>query len=173
MRRFTKVLANTDTTDPATDIPSLVLPFDSRKKSRQLVKLEGGEEIGLLLPPGTILRDGDIVESENGYQFKIQAEKEELIMVTAPDPFLLLRAAYHLGNRHTAIELQPDRILLQVDPVLKEMLLGLGLTVTLVSEKFTPETGAYRGGHKHGHDETFAEDYAAVQRVFHEHHGDR
>ena len=173
MRRFTKVLANTDTTDPATDIPSLVLPFDSRKKSRQLVKLEGGEEIGLLLPPGTILRDGDIVESENGYQFKIQAAKEELIMVTAPDPFLLLRAAYHLGNRHTAIELQPDRILLQVDPVLKEMLLGLGLTVTLVSEKFTPETGAYRGGHKHGHDETFAEDYAAVQRVFHEHHGDR
>jgi urease accessory protein len=171
MRRFTKVVANTDTTDPAKDIPSLVLPFDSRKKSRQLVKLEGGEEIGLLLPPGTILRDGDIVESKDGYQFKIQAAKEELIMVTAPDPFLLLRAAYHLGNRHTAIELQPDRILLQVDPVLKEMLLGLGLTVTLVSEKFTPETGAYGGGHKHGHDETFAEDHALAQRVFHEHEG--
>jgi urease accessory protein len=174
MRRFTKVLANPDTTDPAKDIPSLVLPFDSRKKSRQLVKLEGGEEIGLLLPPGTILGDGDIIESETGSQFKIQAAEEELMTVTSPgDPFLLLRAAYHLGNRHTAIELRKKCILLQVDSVLKEMLLGLGLTVSLVSEKFTPETGAYGGGHKHGHDETFAEDYAAAQRVFHEHEGDR
>jgi len=91
--------------------------------------------------------------------------------VTAPDAFQLLRAAYHLGNRHAAIQLQPDRILLPVDPVLKEMLLGLGLIVTIVSEQFTPETGAYGGGHKHGHDETFAEDYAAAQRVFHEHGG--
>ena len=172
MRRFTKVLENPETTDPAKDIPFLVLPFDSRKKSRQLVKLEGGEEIGLLLPSGTILRDGDIIESETGSQFKIQAAEEELMKVTSPsDPFLLLRAAYHLGNRHTAIKLRKKCILLQVDSVLKEMLLGLGLTISLVSEKFTPETGAYGGGHKHGHDETFAEDYAAAQRVFHEHEG--
>ena len=172
MRRFTKVLANPDTTDPAKDIPSLVLPFDSLKKSRQLVKLEGGEEIGLLLPPGTILRDGDVIESETGSQFKIQAAEEELMRVTSPrDPFLLLRAAYHLGNRHTAIEIRKKGILLQVDSVLKEMLIGLGLAVSLVSEKFTPETGAYGGGHKHGHDETFAEDRAAAQRVFHEHEG--
>jgi len=94
-------------------------------------------------------------------------------MVTATDSFQLLRASYHLGNRHVAIQLQPDRILLQVDSVLKEMLVGLGLTVTIVSEQFTPETGAYGGGHKHGHDETFAEDHAAAQRVFHEHHGDK
>ena len=168
MRRFTKLLAS-----PAENSPHLVLAFDARKKSRQLVRLDSGEEIGILLPPSTILRDGDVIESEDGSQFKIQAAKEELMMVTAPDSFTLVRAAYHLGNRHTSIELRPDRILLQVDSVLKEMLLGLGVTVALVSEKFTPESGAYRGGHKHGHDETFAEDYAAAQRVFNEHQGDK
>jgi urease accessory protein len=166
MRRFTKF-----STSSAENIPHLVLAFDARKKSRQLVRLDSGEEIGILLPPGTILRDGDVIESEDGSLFKIQAAKEELMSVTAPDAFQLLRAAYHLGNRHAAIQLQPDRILLPVDAVLKEMLLGLGLTVAMVSEQFTPETGAYGGGHKHGHDETFAEDYAAAQRVFHEHHG--
>jgi urease accessory protein len=114
------------------------------------------------------LRDGDVIESEDGSLFKIQAAREELMSVTATDSFHLLRGAYHLGNRHAAVELQPDRILLPVDPVLKEMLLGLGLTVAIVSEQFTPETGAYGGGHKHGHDQTFAEDYAAAQRVFHE-----
>lgn len=168
MRRFTKLVAT-----PAENIPGLVLAFDARKKSRQLVTLASGEEIGILLPPGKILREGDVIESEDGSRFKIQAAEEELMMVTAPDSFTLLRAAYHLGNRHISIELRPDRILLQVDSVLKEMLLGLGLTVALVSEKFTPESGAYGGGHKHGHDETFAEDYAAAQRVFHEHHGDK
>jgi len=126
-----------------------------------------------LLPPGTVLRDGDVIASEDGSRLQIEAAREELMILTAPDPFLLLRAAYHLGNRHASIELRPDRILLQPDPVLKEMLIGLGLKVALVSEKFTPETGAYGGGHKHGHDETFAEDYAVAQRVFHEHHGDK
>jgi urease accessory protein len=137
-----------------------------------LVRLDSGEEIGLLLPPGTVLHDGDVIESEDGSQFKIQAAEEGLMMVTASDYLSLLRGAYHLGNRHTSIELRPDRMLLQADSVLKEMLLGLGLTVTFVTEKFTPETGAYGGGHKHGHDETFAEDYAAAQRLFHDHHGD-
>jgi urease accessory protein len=167
MRRFTKLVATS-----AENIPCLVLPFDARKKTRQLVRLDSGEEIGILLPPGTILRDGDVIESEDGSLFKIQAAREELMLVTAADSFHLLRAAYHLGNRHAPIQLRPEGILLPVDPVLKEMLLGLGLTVTLTSETFTPETGAYGGGHKHGHDETFAEDYAAAQRVFHEHHGE-
>jgi urease accessory protein len=173
MRRFTKLLTQVDVIPPTTDVPCLILPFDARKKSRQLVRLDSGEEIGILLPPGTILRDGDVIESENGSLFKIRAASEELMSVTATDSFQLLRAAYHLGNRHAAVQLQPDRILLPLDPVLKEMLLGLGLTVAIVSEQFTPETGAYGGGHKHGHDETFAEDYAAAQRVFHEHHGDK
>jgi urease accessory protein len=169
MRKYTKLLASTDKVALEADIPRLVLPFDSRRKSRQLVKLESGEEVGLLLPPGTVLRDGDVIESEDGSNLKIQAAKEELLVVTAPDPFLLLRAGYHLGNRHAVVELRPDRILLPVDPVLKDMLIRLGVTVSLVTEKFTPETGAYGGGHKHGHDETFEEDYALAQRVFHDH----
>src|ERR1700733_16007929 len=117
MRKFTRLLTDSEMTRFATDIPGLVLPFDSRRKSRQLVKLENGEEAGLMLPPGTVLSDGDIIESEDGSQLRIQAAKEDLMLVTASDHFLLLRAGYHLGNRHASIELQPDRIILPVHPV--------------------------------------------------------
>jgi len=170
MRKFTKLATPAGEIVASTsDVSNLVLTFASRRKSRQVVKLDSGEEVGLLLPPGTILRDGDLLESEDGSRIKIKAAQEELMVVTARDLFLLLRAGYHLGNRHASIELRPDCILLEPDPVLKEMLVGLGLKVELVSETFTPETGAYGGGHKHGHDETFAEDYALAQRAFHEH----
>ena len=91
--------------------------------------------------------------------------------VTASDSFLISRAAYHLGNRHTAVQIEPDRLLLAFDPVLREMLIGLGVSVAAASESFTPEPGAYGGGHKHGHHETFAEDQALAQRAFHEHEG--
>jgi urease accessory protein len=167
MRKFTKrVEAGAEA---GAEMPCVTLPFDSRRKSRQVIKLKNGEEIGLLLPPGTLLRDGEIVESEDGSRLRIDAAKEELMLVTVAHPLQLLRAAYHLGNRHTPIEIRPDRILFQADPVLREMLVGLGLTVATISEKFAPEAGAYGGGHKHGHDATFAEDQALAQRTFHEH----
>ena len=167
MRRFTKLTGR----DETAGIPVLVLPFELRRKSRQVVRLETGEEAGLLLAPGTVLHTGDIVESDDGSRIRIEAAKEELMAVTASDPFLISRAAYHLGNRHTAVQIEPDRLLLAFDPVLREMLIGLGVTVVATCEPFTPEPGAYGGGHKHGHDETFAEDQALAQRAFHEHEG--
>jgi urease accessory protein len=168
--KFTRLVHREEKDSEA--IPVLVLPFELRRKSRQVVRLETGEELGLLLPPGTVLQTGDVVESDDGSRFRIEAAKEELMSVTASDPFLILRAAYHLGNRHTAVQIEANRLLLAFDPVLREMLVGLGATVTVTCEPFTPEPGAYGGGHKHGHDETLAEDQALAHRLFHEHAGD-
>src|SRR5205823_7969870 len=82
-----------------------------------------------------------------------------------------MRASYHLGNRHTPVELGENYLKLEVDPVLKEMLLQLGLTVREENAPFQPEPGAYGGGHRHGHNETFAHDYERAQQVFDERHG--
>lgn len=92
-------------------------------------------------------------------------------MVRARDVLTLTRAAYHLGNRHTPVEVGADYLKLEYDPVLADMLKRVGALVEQVSAPFQPESGAYGGGHKHGHDETFAEDYALAQQVFGEHHG--
>ena len=165
MQRFESVLLGADNSP----LPKLVLPYDLRRKSRQLVRSDDGEEIGLLLPPGTVLKEGDILESADGYRIRVTAAVQPVLFVTAPDSEKLTRAAYHLGNRHIPIEIGPGFLRLEFDPVLKEMLQRLEVSVEERKEAFQPESGAYGGGHRHGHDASFAEDYRLAQEAFHQH----
>ena len=151
--------------------PTLTLAFDDRRKSRLAATLDNGEEIALLLPRGTVLRDGDVLVADDGGLVRVVAAPEAVLVVRAKDTLTLTRAAYHLGNRHTPVEVGADYLKLEYDPVLADMLKRIGASVDQVSMPFQPESGAYGGGHKHGHDETFAEDYAIAQQVFGEHHG--
>ncbi|QET02279.1 urease accessory protein UreE [Cupriavidus pauculus] len=149
----------------------LLLPFGDRSKSRLRAVLDNGGEVALFLPRGTVLRGGDLLVAEDGAFIEVQAAAESVLQVTADDALSLMRAAYHLGNRHTPVEVGRDYLRLEYDPVLADMLVRLGVTIARAELPFEPEAGAYGGGHKHGHDATFAEDYAAAQAVFHEHHG--
>ena len=151
--------------------PTLTLAFDARCKSRLAATLDSGEEVALLLPRGTVLRDGDVLVADDGGLVRVVAAPESVLYVRAPDVLTLTRAAYHLGNRHTPVEVGVDYLKLEYDPVLADMLKRLGALVDQVEMPFQPETGAYGGGHRHGHDETFAEDYALAQQVYGEHHG--
>lgn len=155
--------------------PTLTLPYDARCKSRLAATLDTGEEVGVVLPRGTVLRDGDMLVADDGGLVRVIAAPESVLRVRAPDRLTLTRAAYHLGNRHTPVEVGADELRLEADPVLEDMLKRLGAQVERVQLPFQPESGAYSGqgggGHRHGHDETFAEDYALAQRVYEEHHG--
>ncbi|MFD1557876.1 urease accessory protein UreE [Paraburkholderia silviterrae] len=155
--------------------PTLTLPYDARCKSRFAATLDSGEEVGVVLPRGTVLRDGDMLVADDGGLVRVIAAAQSVLRVRAPDRLTLTRAAYHLGNRHTPVEVGIDELKLEADPVLEDMLKRLGAQVEHATLPFQPEAGAYSGqlggGHRHGHDETFAEDYALAQRVFDEHHG--
>jgi urease accessory protein len=151
--------------------PTLTLAFDERRKSRLAATLDNGEQVALLLPRGTVLRGGDVLVADDGGLVRVVAAAQALLYVRAQDSLTLTRAAYHLGNRHTPVEVGADYLKLEYDPVLADMLERIGAAVEQASLPFDPESGAYGGGHKHGHDETFAEDYALAQQVFGEHHG--
>nr|WP_246184542.1 urease accessory protein UreE [Pandoraea commovens] len=151
--------------------PALVLPFDARSKSRLRATLETGEEVALFLPRGTVLRGGDVLVADDGKFIRVEAAAETVLLVSAPTALALTRAAYHLGNRHTPVEVGDGYLKLEYDPVLRDMLLRLDVDVAEALMPFEPEAGAYGGGHKHGHDATYAEDFELAQRVFHEHHG--
>jgi urease accessory protein len=86
----------------------------------------------------------------------VRAAPEPLVEVTAPSPALLLRLAWHLGNRHLPTELDGSRILIRHDHVIEHMLEGLGATLRRVEAPFNPEGGAYgehnrQPGHHHHH----------------------
>ncbi|HNC52654.1 MAG TPA: urease accessory protein UreE [Accumulibacter sp.] len=145
-----ETFADRDT--PASD--RLVLAYDARCRSRQRVVLVGGEELGYVFPAGTVLRHGDRLRTGSGRVVAIEAAAEALLEVRTDDTLQLIRAAYHLGNRHVPVQLAEGCLRLQPDHVLAEMLLGLGCTVTEVEAPFDPEGGAYAA---HAH--TGAHDY--------------
>jgi urease accessory protein len=151
--------------------PTLTLPYDARCKSRLAATLDNGEDVALVMPRGTVLADGDVLVADDGALVRVVAAAEAVLVVRASDALTLTRAAYHLGNRHTPVEVCDEYLKLEADPVLEDMLRRLGASVEPASLPFQPEAGAYGGGHRHGHDETFAEDYALAQKVFDEHHG--
>lgn len=135
---------------PATE--KLVLPFETRCKSRLRTRLASGEECGLFLERGTVLRGGDTLEANDGRLVEVVAAPEALMEAVSGDPLLLAKAAYHLGNRHVAVDLLPGRVRFAADHVLGEMVRGLGLKLIEVEAPFEPESGAYgaHGGHSHG-----------------------
>ncbi|ARP82591.1 urease accessory protein UreE [Bordetella genomosp. 8] len=173
MRRIEKVVGRGQAVAKALlrRAPTLTLPFESRSRSRLAATLDNGDEVALFLPRGTVLRDGDALVAEDGGLVRVVAAPQPVLRATCVDPHVLLRAAYHLGNRHTPVEVGPDYLQLEHDPVLKDLLLRLGLNVVAIEAPFEPEAGAYGGGHKHGHDETFEEDYALAQQAYQDRHG--
>jgi len=132
----------------------LILPFDRRQKSRLRVVLKSGEDAGLFLERGTILRGGDCLRASDGRVVQVIAADELVMRVTATTPILLLRAAYHLGNRHVPLQIGEGWLRLEQDHVLKDMLMGLGISVENEQSPFEPEAGAYGGGHRHRNDDT-------------------
>jgi len=129
----------------------LVLPFEARERCRQRVRLASGEEVALFLVRGTVLRDGDLLAGEGGRVVRVEAASEPTYLVRCADPVLLARCAFHLGNRHTRTQVGAGFLRIRVDPVLREMVEGLGATVHEELAPFEPEAGAYGGGHAHDH----------------------
>ncbi len=135
------------------------LDWDVRQKSRIEATDSLGRALNVFLPRGTVLRGGDVLVCEDGSLVRVKAAPQPVLVVTHcadhGTPFDLLRAAYHLGNRHVPLELQPDRLLLEPDHVLADMLRGQHLIVNETSSAFEPEGGAYgagaHAGHAHGH----------------------
>jgi urease accessory protein len=142
--------------------PTVELDWDTRQKSRFDATDSSGRALGVFLPRGTVVRGGDVLVAEDGSLVRVQAAPQPVLRVTHcahhGTPFDLLRAAYHLGNRHVQLELKPDHLQLEPDHVLADMLRQMHLIVSEANAPFEPEAGAYAAAaqtaaaHDHGHD---------------------
>ena len=132
---------------------TIALTAEERQRSFYRCTSEQGQPMKINLKRGTVLRDGDLLLTEadaNAEPIKvaIAAKPEPVITVTAEHPLHLLKAAYHLGNRHVALEVTETYLRLTPDPVLRDMLTKMPVTITDAIAPFHPETGAYH--HHHG-----------------------
>ena len=131
-------------------IPPLILSLtaEERTRSRHLFGTDDGIAVALQLPRGTTLQDGDLLAAEHGETLvRVSAKPEPVITVTSPDALTLLRAAYHLGNRHVSLEIAPTYLRFSPDSVLEAMLVQLGLHTVSEIAPFYPQGGAYSHNH--------------------------
>lgn len=153
---------------------SVELDWDTRQKSRFDATDSAGRTLGVFLPRGTVVRGGDVLVAEDGSLVKVAAAPQPVMVITPcpqhGSPFDLVRAAYHLGNRHVQIELKPDHLKIEPDHVLGEMLDRMHLIVKEANAAFEPEGGAYQAEghahhghghahHDHGHDHAHGHDH--------------
>ena len=134
------------------------IDWDTRSKSRFDVTDCTGRHLGVFLPRGQVLRGGDVLVAEDGSLVRVIAAPQPVLRVAAcaahGTPLDLPRAAYHLGNRHVAVEVQTDHLQIEPDPVLADMLRAMHLIVTPLDAAFEPEGGAYSAdvaAHAHDH----------------------
>ncbi len=149
MLLFTTLLEHDAAGEPA---PTLILSLnhEQRRQARLRVTLPDGSSVGLMLQRGLALKDGDRLRSEDGSLVaRIEAAVEAISRASTRDLHLLARAAYHLGNRHVALELGADFLAYPRDHVLDGLCRELGLTVTHALAPFEPESGGYAGEHRH------------------------
>ncbi len=150
----------------------VALDWDTRQKSRFEATDSAGRHLAVFLPRGRIVRGGDVLVGEDGSLIAVTALDQPILVVTAAPgsaqdnaALVLAKAAYHLGNRHVPLEVQRDRLVLEPDHVLAELLVRMGLVVASTRGPFEPEAGAYDAAvahahshadhdHDHGHDHT-------------------
>lgn len=155
------------------------LNWDVRQKSRFDATDSNGRVLAVFLPRGSTVRGGDLLVVEDGSLVRVLGAPQPVLVVRHCTehgaPHDLLRAAYHLGNRHVPVELKPDHLKLEPDPVLASMLRRMHLIVTEENAAFEPEGGAYEGGHGHEHHDHHGHDQHGHDHDHdhgHDHHHD-
>jgi urease accessory protein len=131
---------------------TVTLAYDERHRRRLQLASDAGEPFLLDLPRADVLEEGDGIALSDGSWLAVKAAPEALIEVTAPNPTLLTRLAWHLGNRHLPVQVEAARILIREDHVIADMLAGLGARLRPLRAPFTPEHGAYHASQPHHHD---------------------
>lgn len=148
IERLSQVTKCTNDSQLITPLFTLSLTAEERTRSRHRFETPEGGEVFLRLPRGTVLQDGDLLRSQTGDVIQIIAKPEPVLTVRATHTLTLLRAAYHLGNRHVSLEITANYLRLSFDPVLKNLLEQMNVEIIEEIVPFRPEMGAY---HEHGH----------------------
>lgn len=162
MKIFTHVTEN-ELPQGATS-ETISLSFDDRKRGRLKIITDSGNDAGIQIDRGQVLRHGTVLTNDTGDFLMIMASNEKVSTAVVENKTLFARGCYHLGNRHVPLQIGEGFLRFQEDYVLDDMLHGLGIHVKHEEAPFEPENGAYSSshgapgeGHSHGehdHDES-------------------
>jgi urease accessory protein len=151
MLRFTRIDDQPLDSARAAHVLRLRLSYHERVGSRLVVQMPNGTAVAIVLPRGSRMRDGTVLSGDDGAVAVVEEEVEPVTRVTADSVDALMRAVYHLANRHVPVQLASDYLLIERDAVLERMLVALGVSIEHAELPFNPEIGAYHGHDDNGH----------------------
>ncbi len=156
-------------------LDNVVLPYALRQKGRFRTTSQSGLDVGIFLPRGDVLRQGDYLHTECGQVLVVVAEKESVITAKSDDWETFAKACYHMGNRHVPMAIGQCWLRFQPDHVLQEMVEMMGLKCEEQMAEFTPENGAYHGSgkghhHEHSHGHSHSHDHSHSHSHGEQHH---
>jgi urease accessory protein len=132
-----------------TAVDSVTLSYLDRHRRRIRLVADSGEAFLLDLPRARHLADGDGLELESGGCLRVRAAPEPVIEIEAAERATLLRIAWHLGNRHLAVQVAGERLRIRTDHVIADLVTGLGGRIAHIEAPFDPEIGAYADAARH------------------------
>jgi len=132
-------------------LDTVTLDHDMRNRRRLALVSDHGTSFVLDLPEAVQLHDGDGLLLDNDAVIEVCALVESLLSIRARDSNDLARLAWHIGNRHVALQVDGERLLIRPDHVIADMLRQLGATIERTAAPFEPERGAYHGHHHGSH----------------------
>jgi urease accessory protein len=161
MLRLTAVATEPLTSEHAATAPRLRLAYRDRVRSRLAAMLPDGRAVAITLPRGSAMPADTVLTGDDGVHVVVEALPEPIARVTASSTLALMRAVYHLANRHVPAQLGAECVLIERDPVLERMLANLGARIEHIDAPFAPEAGAYEG-HAGAHSSSHREDVDEV-----------
>lgn len=84
-----------------THLETVTLPSDLMLKRIQRVETDHGNELGIRLREGSsTLKDGDILNLDNGNAIVVRVEATDVLVIKARSIQEMAKVAHSLGNRH-------------------------------------------------------------------------
>ena len=146
MQTAYKIISHNENNQEITD--EISLTYEERFIRRKKLITDKGIEFLVNLKEAKNIDENQFFELDNGKLIKIISKKENLIEVTGDN---INKIIWHLGNRHVQVEIKNNKVLIEDDPIILDMILKLKGNVKKVFEKFNPEGGAYGLGRTHSH----------------------
>ena len=146
MQTSFKIISHNEKNQEITD--QISLTYEERFIRRKKLITDKGVEFLVNLKEAKNIDEDQFFELDNGKLIKIVSKKENLIEITGDN---INKIIWHLGNRHVQVEIKNNKVFIEDDPIILDMILKLNGNVKKVFEKFNPEGGAYGLGRTHSH----------------------
>ncbi len=127
-------------------VERVVLTSADLARHRQRVKTDAGREVGIALPHGHTLHDGDLLHLDDTLAIVVQQAEEDLLRLLPRTPEEFALAGFQVGNLHRAAMIAGGAVTVLYDKTIEALVARFQIPCEKARGKFVP---VQNSGHSH------------------------